>query len=41
VFEWAHIYVWQAPIMLDVLIVWIVWVRLVPGGDATAPLAAT
>jgi exosortase H (IPTLxxWG-CTERM-specific) len=41
VFEWAHLYVWQALIMLDVLIVWIVWVRLVPGRDATAPLAAT
>jgi len=31
VFEWAHLYVWQALIMLDVLIVWIIWVRLVPG----------
>jgi len=30
-FEWAHLYVWQALIMLDVLIVWIIWVRLVPG----------
>ena len=31
VFEWAHLYVWQALIMLDVLIVWRIWVRLVPG----------
>ena len=30
VFEWAHLYVWQALIMLDVLIVWVVWVRLIP-----------
>ncbi len=30
VFEWAHFYVWQALIMLDVLIVWLVWVRLLP-----------
>jgi exosortase H (IPTLxxWG-CTERM-specific) len=30
VFEWAHLYVWQALIMLDVLIVWLVWVRRVP-----------
>jgi exosortase H (IPTLxxWG-CTERM-specific) len=30
VFEWAHLYVWQALIMLDVLIVWMVWVRLLP-----------
>ena len=39
-FEWAHLYVWQALIMLDVLIVWLVWVRTLPrapdnrgGGD--------
>ncbi len=30
VFEWAHLYVWQALIMLDVLVVWLVWVRRVP-----------
>ncbi len=29
-FEWAHLYVWQALIMLDVLIVWLVWVRALP-----------
>ncbi len=40
VFEWAHLYVWQALIMLDVLVVWLVWVRTLPqppgrrgGGD--------
>lgn len=35
VFEWAHLYVWQALIMLDVLIVWLLWVRTLPraGGD--------
>ncbi len=27
-FDWAHQYVWQALIMLDVLIVFILWVRL-------------
>src|SRR4029077_1901675 len=32
-FEWAHLYVWQALIMLDVLVVWLVWVRLLPGSD--------
>src|SRR5215471_2515248 len=33
VFEWAHLYVWQALIMLDVLVVWLVWVRLLPAAD--------
>ena len=49
VFEWAHLYVWQALIMLDVLIVWLLWVRTLPkierdggGGPpaASAPAAA-
>ena len=30
IFEWAHLYVWQALIMLDVLIVWLLWVRMLP-----------
>ena len=34
VFEWAHLYVWQALIMLDVLVVWLVWVRTLPGRRA-------
>lgn len=29
-FEWAHLYVWQALIMLDVLLVWVMWVRWSP-----------
>lgn len=33
-FEWAHLYVWQALIMLDVLVVWLLWVRLPFAGDA-------
>lgn len=38
VFEWAHLYVWQALIMLDVLVVWLLWVRRVPPpGDRGAP----
>lgn len=28
-FEFAHLYLWQALIMLDVLVVWFVWVRFV------------
>ena len=37
VFEWAHLYVWQALIMLDVLIVWLIWVRRVPLDDDLPP----
>ena len=38
VFEWARLYVWQALIMLDVLIVWLVWVRTLPGvGQSGVP----
>ena len=33
VFEWAHLYVWQALIMLDVLIVWVIWVKMAPSGS--------
>ena len=37
VFEWAHLYVWQALIMLDVLIVWLLWVRTLPKADRGGP----
>ena len=37
-FEWAHLYIWQALIMLDALIVFLVWVRFIPG-PATAAAA--
>lgn len=29
-FEWTHLYVWQALIMLDVLVVGLVWMRTLP-----------
>ena len=32
-FEWAHLYVWQALIMLDVLIVFLIWIRLLPNSS--------
>lgn len=35
-FQWAHLYAWQALIMLDALIVWMLWIRAVP----EAPVAA-
>ncbi len=28
-FEWAHLYLWQALIMLDALVVWLLWMRWV------------
>ena len=41
VFEWAHLYLWQALIMLDVLVVLLIWVRTLPrddgGGAARRP----
>ena len=36
VFEFAHLYVWQALIMLDVLVVWLIWIRAMPVPIATA-----
>ena len=30
VFEWAHLYIWQALIMLDVLIIFLIWLRYLP-----------
>lgn len=30
VFEWAHLYIWEALIMLDVLIMFLVWLRYAP-----------
>ena len=38
-FDFAHQYVWQALIMLDVLIVWLRWVRMLPRA-MPAPAAA-
>ena len=39
-FDWAHLYIWQALIMLDALIVFLIWIRLMPsekaGGMATS-----
>ena len=37
-FEFAHQYVWQALIMLDVLVIWLLWVRTLPrAGPAPVP----
>ena len=36
-FEWAHLYLWQALIMLDGLIVYLLWVRWLPAPATTTP----
>jgi exosortase H (IPTLxxWG-CTERM-specific) len=33
IFEFAHLYLWQALIMLDVVVVWLVWMRWVAQQD--------
>ncbi len=30
VFEWFHLYLWQALIILDALVVWLIWLRKLP-----------
>lgn len=47
-FEWFHLYLWQAMIILDALVVWLIWLRTLPppedqgggppsGAEAAAP----
>jgi exosortase H (IPTLxxWG-CTERM-specific) len=33
-FEWFHLYLWQALIILDALVVWLIWLRTLPGSRA-------
>ena len=40
VFEWAHLYLWQVLIMLDVLVVWLLWMRWVSRAPAPEASAA-
>ena len=41
-FTWFHLYLWQALIILDALVVWLIWLRYMPAaGQASAePIAA-
>ena len=39
-FEFAHLYMWQALIMLDVLVVWLLWMRYVAKHDRKPAAAA-
>lgn len=40
-FDWFHLYLWQALIILDALVVWLIWLRTLPvpgkGNDDTPP----
>lgn len=38
-FDWAHLYIWQALIMLDVLIVFLIWLRYLPQKKALGDAA--
>jgi exosortase H (IPTLxxWG-CTERM-specific) len=38
-FEFAHLYLWQALIMLDVLVVWLVWLRWVTRRQYAQPVS--
>ncbi len=31
IFEWAHLYLWPAMILIDALVVWLLWVRHLQG----------
>lgn len=39
-FDWAHLYVWQALIMLDALVVFLIWIRYLPVDDKPVPPAS-
>jgi exosortase H (IPTLxxWG-CTERM-specific) len=41
-FEWFHLYLWQALIILDALVFWLIWLRWLPpaGGSEEPPQAA-
>lgn len=40
-FEWAHLYIWQALIMLDVLVVFLIWLRWIGRPQAGSPAASS
>lgn len=33
IFEWFHLYLWQALIILDALVVWLIWLRTLPRAE--------
>lgn len=36
IFEWAHLYIWPVVIMLDVLIIFLIWLRFLPTPNTVA-----
>ena len=36
-FEWFHLYLWQALIILDALVVWLIWLRTLPPPSGGGP----
>ena len=36
-FEWFHLYLWQALIILDALVVWLIWLRTLPHPSKDVP----
>ena len=39
-FNWFHLYLWQALIILDALVVWLIWLRRIPRPEPAEPAAA-
>ena len=39
-FEWFHLYLWQALIILDALVFWLIWLRWLPPPPSEPPAAA-
>jgi exosortase H (IPTLxxWG-CTERM-specific) len=40
-FEWFHLYLWQALIILDALVVWLIWLRTLPQAKLRREQAAS
>ncbi len=36
-FNWFHLYLWQALIILDALVVWLIWLRMLPPRSQGGP----
>ena len=36
-FEWFHLYLWQALIILDAMVVWLIWLRKMPRPAPAVP----